>query len=190
MSKLVAAAAAVLALAAPAPAIGSGSDAAITQRSIAGIQLGMTRDQVVATLGKPGASSVGSYDNPGQPEDWTRLEFPKRKMAVYFRHGATGAVLVGTWNAAHRTAAGVGPCSPVAGAKRAYPTTMKPSRWNMQGGKTYAYVLGTSLVLAADGPSTTVTSVALFNGRAPGAHAKGGTLPYAGFIAISERNCG
>src|SRR5262245_54340834 len=108
---LAAALAAVLVAA--VPAVASEGIAAISQRSIAGVQLGMTKAQVVAVLGKPNSSSTGTHDNPGQPEDWARVVFPKRKVAVYFRDGSDGAVLVTTWNGSYKTAAGIGPCAPI-----------------------------------------------------------------------------
>ena len=165
----------------------------VTQHSIAGVRLGMSMAQVRAALGAPTSTQRGTYDDPGQPDDLIRVVSAQRNVATYFRDGRDAAIIVTTWNRAYRTAAGIGPCSSIARAKAAYRTTMRPSGLNTIAGHSYGYVLGKSLLLAADGPpptpSPTVTAIALFEGTAPGTDRKGGTLGYAGFVGISEQNC-
>jgi hypothetical protein len=96
-------------------------------------------------------------------------------------------------------AAGIGPCSTIEEAKSAYGSALKPSRWNTIDGKVYAYLVGKNLLLAANGrpphPSKFVTAVALYDGDGPrndgsGVDEQNGTLPFAGFIALSESTCG
>src|SRR5579862_5532627 len=97
-SRLVAATAVGALAAGIAASASAGPRPTITQTSIAGVELGMTRAQAKAALGKPFQQSVGTFDNPGQPDDWTRLSFPKREVSVYFKQGNLGAIMVTTWN--------------------------------------------------------------------------------------------
>ena len=82
--------------------------------------------------------------------------------------------------------------------KSAYGSALKPSRSNTQEGKIYAYTLGKNLLFALNGrppnPSKHVTAVALYDGDGPhddgrGVDVKDGTLPFAGYIALSESVC-
>ena len=102
-------------------------------------------------------------------------------------------IIITTWNDAFRTAAGVGPCSTIDELKAAYGSRLRPSKFNTQEGKVYAYTVGKNLLFAANGapptPSKYVTSVALYDGSAPGANKPHGSLPFAGFVALSENNC-
>jgi hypothetical protein len=158
-----------------------------SQVSIAGLKLGMTKSQVKAVLGKAVTQS-GTYDNPGQPEGWRALVFPKAEVAAYFEKGRAGAVMVTTWNPAIRNSQGVGPCTKISKLKSIYGGSLKPSQHNIDPqGNVYAYTLGARLMLGADGappnPSKTVTAVGLYNG-------KPGFQGYAGFVTDSEQNCG
>jgi len=85
-SLIVVAAALVLTVAAAAAA-----PHGISQRSIAGVKLGMTKAQVKAILGST-SKRAGTYDNPGQPDGWTALVSVKHKVSVYFEHGSNKAV--------------------------------------------------------------------------------------------------
>lgn len=164
----------------------------ISQSAIAGVRLGMSGAQVIAKLGKPSETRNGTYDNPGQPDGWTALVFAKRKVAVYFQNAPNDlrkAVMVTTWNPAYRTAAGAGPCTPIARLKKLYRSTIKPNPHNKApDGTIYGYVVGKNLDFGADGapptPSHTVTAVGLFN-SAGGDSALG----LAGFVTDSEQNC-
>lgn len=161
----------------------------IAQNSIAGIHLGMTKAQSRARLGTGTTTRQGTYDNPGQPGDWTAIVSDKRKVAVYFVTGADEAVMVTTWNRAYKTAAGAGPCLPIPRLKKLYRSTIKPNPHNTIDGKVYAYAVGKNLIFAADGrppnPSPDVTAVGLYRGD-------GGdeALGFAGFVTDSEPDCG
>ncbi len=187
---LTAGVAALLAVAAALPA-GATRPPAISQSAIAGIKLGMSGAQVIARLGKPSETRNGTYDNPGQPDGWTALVYAKLKVAVYFQNAPNDlrkAVMVTTWNPAYRTAAGAGPCTPIARLKTLYRSTVRPNPHNMIGSTIYGYLVGKNLAFGADGappnPSKRVTAVGLFNGAA-GDSAVG----YAGFVTDSEANC-
>jgi hypothetical protein len=182
--RLVAAICFGLLAAAIAAGMGSaGSSPTITQTSIAGVKLGMTMAQAKATLGKPVQRSAGTFDNPGQPDSWTRLAFPRREVSVYFIQGNPHAVMVTTWNKSDRTAAGIGPCSPRATVKKAYGSTLKQSSHAPAG---FGYTLGSHLFIGYDAmpptPSPTVTAIGLFGPTAG--------LGYATFVTLSDENCG
>jgi hypothetical protein len=165
------------------------SPAAISQTSIAGVKLGMSASAVKTAVGGQAQDGRGTFDNPGQPDNYARVFSPKRKVAAYFEDGSDKAIIVTTWNKAYKTAAGVGPCSTLAQVKAAYRSTLKPSKHNMSpDGKIYGYVVGKNLLFGFDGrePSPTVTAVGLYNGGAP---IKDNTLGFAGFVTLSEPNC-
>jgi hypothetical protein len=134
----------------------------------------MTIPQVKRLLGSPWRQDV--FSAPGYPV----LIFHERKLSVYFDGKKPRAVIVTTWNPAYRTAAGIGPCSTIDDAKRAYGAALRPSRWNTQHGAVYVYTMGD--LLFADADLRTVTAVGLYDSKAPGAQAKGGALAYAGFV--------
>jgi hypothetical protein len=160
-------------------AAASAATVAIGPRTIVGAKLGRSATAYKQLLG----SSV-HLDTPPKgftdPENYTRLVFPKRKMYVYFKDDIDKAVIITTWNKAYKTAAGIGPCSTVAELKQAYGSKLKPSKWSTQNGNTYVYTMGDRLFAAAD--LVHVTAVGLYDSKAPGANKSGGALPYAGFI--------
>jgi hypothetical protein len=165
---------------------------AVSQSSIAGIHLGMTIPQVKRLLGTPWRQDV--FSAPGYPT----LIFHERDVSVYFDGKKPRAIIVTTWNPAYRTAAGVGPCSKLADAKRAFGSALEPSRWNTQHGRVYGYTLGQNLFVAMiethDRISDTIGVVALYDGNGPhddgtGVDVRNGTLPFAGYVALSETTC-
>lgn len=165
-----------------ASAVSAGRAPTITQTSIAGVKLGMTMAQAKAVLGKPVERSVGTFDNPGQPDNWTRLAFTKREVSVYFQQGNPRAVMVTTWNKSDRTAAGIGPCSPRSKVKKAYGSTLKQSKHTDPGG---GYTVGGHLFIGFDSApgvqAPAVTAVGLFGSEAgPG---------FAAFVTLSDENC-
>jgi hypothetical protein len=167
------------------------SPAAISQTSIVGMKLGMSASAVKTAVGGPAQNGRGTFDNPGAPDTYARVFFPKRKVAAYFEDGSDKAIIVTTWNKAYRTAAGVGPCSTLAQVKAAYRSTLKPSKNNISPeGAVFGYRVGKNLLFAFDArpptPSPTVTAVGLYNGGAP---VKDNTLGFAGFVTLSEPNC-
>ena len=126
------------------------------------------------------------------------LIFVHRRQSIYFDSDTRRSIIVTTWNADHRTAAGVGPCSSLDELRSAYGGALKPSPWNTQEGKVYAYTVGENLLFAFNGrppnPSQRVTAVALYDGDGPaddgrGVDVEGGTLPFAAYIALSESVC-
>ena len=112
----------------------------ITQTSIAGAQLGLTR----AAYRKPfgGAPKVAKLEG-----GLTRLDFP-RSASVFFRSSGGGAIGMVVWDEQYRTAARVGPCSTAAQLKRAYGTRLRPFRLQ---GKVVGYRLGRLFFAVEDG---------------------------------------
>ena len=89
---------------------------AIGPHTIAGAKLGKGAAAYKAMLGakvRLETPPTGFHD----PDNYTRLVFPKRKINVYFKDGVDSAIQITTWNKAYKTAAGIGPCSSVAGAQ-------------------------------------------------------------------------
>jgi serine/threonine-protein kinase len=198
--RVVAVAAAVLAAAAVAATVAfesGGTEAtetapAISQSSIAGAHLGVTIPEVKKQFGIGWRQDV--VTGPGFPV----LIFQERQLAVYFDAERSSANIVTTWNPRYRTAAGVGPCSPIADAKAAYGSRFRPSPWNTQKGVVYGYVVKPNLFFTVGGLPGRLRDrigvVALYDGDGPqndgaGVDVRGGTLPFAGFIALSETQC-
>ena len=164
----------------------------MSQSSIAGIQLGMTIPQVKRLLGTPWRQDV--FSAPGYPT----LIFHERDISVYFDGKKPHAIIVTTWNPDYRIAGGVGPCSTLAEAKRAFGNALKPSRWNTQHGRVYGYTVGEEPIPRDDRHDKRVTDtigvVALYDGDGPhddgrGVDVRNGTLPFAGYVALSETTC-
>ena len=164
----------------------------ISQAAIAGATLGQTEEAYKKLYGPGWRSDLLTLPN------FRALIFANRKQSIYFDPDTARGIIVTTWNPDHRTAAGVGPCSSLEALRSAYGSALKPSRWNTQEGKTYAYTVGENLLFAFNGrppnPSKRVTTVALYDGDGPkndgrGVDVKSGTLPFAGYIALSESIC-
>jgi hypothetical protein len=177
----------VVALLVVAVAAGAAAEASlataptITQSSIAGVRLGVTMAQAKALLGKALQRSVGTHDNPGQPDNWIRVASDSREVAVYFEKGDAHAVMVTTWNSSDRTAAAIGPCSPRGTVKKAYGSALKQSSHTDKGG---GYTLGKHLFIGYDsgfGLAPRVTAIGLY---APS------VAEFAAFVTLSEVNCG
>lgn len=180
------AAAFVAALTAAAYSV-AGSSPSISSTSIAGANRGLTTAAYKRLLGGPShleAAKDGSLTGFEQPEGWTRLVFPKRKLQIYF-NGGVKSVVVTTWNKAYKTPAGIGPCSTVEQLKKAYGRKIRPSTFNTQQGNVYVYTMGDLLFAAAN--LTDVTAIGLYDSKAPGASRKGGSLSYAGFVILADQ---
>jgi len=141
--------------------------AAVVAASIAAAKLGLRAAAYEQLLGTPVHRDV--LEN-----DYSRLVFPKRKLSVYFKGKADKGVEITTWNRAHRTAAGVGPCSTVRQLTAAYGTKLRVALEPSSGG-ILAYSLGKLIFAVNDGKH--VTAVALGAGTA------------AVYVALSETPC-
>jgi tRNA A-37 threonylcarbamoyl transferase component Bud32 len=163
-----------------------GATAAISETAISGATLGLDANAYEEHFGKPWSRSLLESGH-------LKLTFTRPKVGVYFKGLTDTAVEMTTWNKAYRTAEGVGPCSTIGQVKRAYGSRLKPSSHNTIAGETYAYTVDRRLIFAFNGPppnpSKRVTAVALYYGDAPGANKNGGSLSYAGFIALTEKSC-
>jgi serine/threonine-protein kinase len=164
----------------------------VTQESIDNVRLGMSMPRVKTLLGVPWRVDVEK--NSGFPV----VIFRNRQLAVYFRGTPARAIIVTTWNPSARTAAGVAPCMKVADALDAYGKAMRPSRWNSQHGRVFGYTIGKNLFAAVAGTfpraAGTIGDLALYDGNGPrndgsGVDVSGGTLPFVGYIALSETMC-
>jgi len=139
------------------------SAATITQTSVAGAKLGLHASAYKQLFGKPVRKDALRF-----PQNWTRLVFTKRKVAVFLP--PTGkAVQVATFNPKDKTARGIGPCSSISQLKAAYGTSLKPSKYSKFGNRVYVYTVGKLLFAAAGrepkpGPSKHVTAIALYSG--------------------------
>jgi hypothetical protein len=137
--------------------------ATIQPTSIAGAKVGLHASAYKRLFGTPVRKDVLRF-----PTNWTRLVFTKRKVAVYFPPNGK-AVEVATWNAADKTARGIGPCSTISRLKAAYGRRLKRSEPSTIGKRVYAYTVGKLIFAAAGhdpkpGPSKHVTAVALYSG--------------------------
>jgi tRNA A-37 threonylcarbamoyl transferase component Bud32 len=166
---------------------------AITQTSIGGARLGLTKPQYKQLFGLPWREDVMSA--PGYPV----VIFHARKLSVYFDGKTPRGIIVTTWNPAYRTAARVGPCSSLHALKDAYGSRLKPSPQNTQHGTVYGWLVRPNLFFAMNGGAKTrpskVAAVAIYDGDGPrndgsGVYGHGGTLAFAGYVALSETPCG
>ena len=164
----------------------------ISQNAIAGATLGHTEESYKQLYGLGWRSDVITEPN------FPVLIFVYRRQSIYFDPDTRRSIIVTTWNPEHRTAAGVGPCSSLEELESAYGSALKPSPWNTQEGKIYAYTVGENLLFAFNGrppnPSKRVTAVALYDGDGPkddgrGVDVQSGTLPFAGYVALNESVC-
>ena len=179
-----------------APAGSTARSPMITPNAIAGARLGLSANAYKHLLGEPyrfEAAKGGDFTLPGfqQPGDYTRIVFPKRKMDVYFAGGIDRAIQITTWNAAYKTAEGVGPCSSSSRLKAAYGHRVKPNPGN--GGRPgdtnpESWTLGRSLVFFYSStvnhraPTSHMTAVSLYDGSEPGWNKPGGPLYVASFV--------
>src|SRR4051812_22235900 len=83
----------------------------ITGASIAKAKLGWTGFQYKAALGTP--SRLDMLEG-----GVARMTFASRKLEVYL-HGGKG-VAIATWNRRYTDGAGIGPCSPIVDAQKAF----------------------------------------------------------------------
>ena len=161
-----------------APAIAAG----ITRNSIAGAKLGLAPSAYKKHFG--GQSLTTWIPLSGH----SRLVFPDRAVAVYFKGLTDTGVEITTWNRTYKTAVGIGPCSTIKELKKAYGKRLKPSKFNTQHGNVFAWTVGKSLLFASN-QGGHVEVIALYYGGAPESDQPGGSLSYAGYIALDEAGC-
>jgi hypothetical protein len=165
--------------------VASAGTLAITQQSIGGAKLGLSERTYKKLLGKPNFKQP--VDDPwGRPSHWSRLVFAR--LSVYFAPKRIRGTVITTWDKGYKTAAGLGPCSTLSELKLAYGNRLKPSKFNTQHGVVFAYTLGKNLIFASENHSY-VQTVGLYNGSDPHVGQPGGSLSWAGWITLSERDC-
>ena len=127
---------------------------------------------------------VGWREDLFVPPHYPVLYYFDRGIGIYFERAGGGSIIMTTWNRHYRTAAGVGPCTPISTLKAVYGNALRASPWNSQHGKVFAYLIG-HLIFAANGPaghpSPTVTSVGIYRNIPPA---------YATFVTLNEPSCG
>ena len=163
----------------------SGASApAITQTSIAGVELG--RPQAFYTQRFGGYKQITLTEvSPPIPG----FTFGRFQVGVYFRADPERADIITTWNRQHRTAAGIGPCSTIDEMKRAYGESVQPNPHGVStDGKTVPqWVVGPNLMFAANDRGT-ISAVALYRGLLPST-ARNPRRGWAGFVADVETPC-
>jgi hypothetical protein len=169
---------AIAALVAGVPAVLAGSYASITPDAIAGANVGLTHAAYRSIFGKP--VLVEQLEN-----DYSRLVFTKPKVEVYFHGSVDAGVAVGTWNRAHRTASGIGPCSTVHALKSAYRGRLT----RVVVGRSFAgYRLGRLVFAIAPGQPGEIGAISLVSSSTPlfvaiATAARTGPCPPANLIA-------
>ena len=119
-----------------------------------------------------------------EPPNYSVLTENTRNLSAYFIGTSDKTVELTTWNAADRTAEGIGPCSTLAELKNAYGARLKPSPYNTHNGIVFAWTLGKHLVFAmepvpAGRHPTVVRSVGLYDNP----------LMWASFNASNDGPC-
>ena len=118
----------------------------ISQTAIAGATLGQTEQAYKQLYGPGWRSDILTLPN------FRALIFVHQGQSIYFDPDTGRSIIVTTWNPEHRTSAGVGPCSSLQELEAAYGSALKPSRWNTQEGKIYAYTVGPELAVRVQRP--------------------------------------
>ena len=164
----------------------------ITQMAIAGAPLGRPASYYFEHFGPLVHSLAGVVDFP-------TLTFGTPQVAVYFPRQRTAipapgrrAQIITTWNRSYRTAVGIGPCSTVAAAKRAYGARWKPSPhgivWKHTGGVHSAYVVGKNLIFEITPDGQRVLAVGLYEGDGPQSEIDS-PQGYANFVTANQGPC-
>jgi hypothetical protein len=123
---------AVVCVAVPA-ALAAGGNRLITESAIGGGSLGQTRAAYAAAYGSP-------LRTDRLEGNLTRVVY-RQRVEVYFRSGSAAGIAVVVAGSAFRTGKGVGPCSPAAAVRAAYPGSARVPL----AGPEYAYRLGSRL---------------------------------------------
>jgi hypothetical protein len=160
----------------------------ISQSSIAGVSLGLQRSDYERLFGRKALQGIyrapetlkGIYG--ASRVSLSYLDWYGHRFAAYFGPAGGGAILIDTWNKAYRTAAGVGPGTPVARLKAVYGERLRQSPLMAPD----AYELGSHLVFAVDENDAYVSSVALYRGPTRQYRYRNGVgLPFAADVARS-----
>lgn len=159
-----------------------GSRPQITESSIAGARLGHPPAYYKQLLGRSEASTTPGVNFP-------RLEFTGRDVVVYFPARGKPAHIIGTWNPAYRTAAGIGPCSTLVDARNAYGPRWQPSPDGASFANVHsAYVVGNNLIFeTTDG--TTISAIGLYQGD-PANTGRDSPQAFANYVTANEPSCG
>jgi Protein kinase domain len=151
----------------------------ITERAIAGAPLGRLPKYYEKHFG-PYRASIASGPN------YPTLAFQTPGVAVYFPKRDRPAHIITTWNKAYRTAAGIGPCSTLAAAARAYGARWKPSPHGIvfkhSHGIHSAYIVGHDLIFETQNRRT-ISAVGLYHGGDDHPQA------WANYITANETAC-
>nr|MBA2293655.1 serine/threonine protein kinase [Actinomycetota bacterium] len=181
---LAAAAAAFAAFVATRGETSTAGAPAITQTSIAGVELGRPRAFYQQRFGSNKELVLTEWDPP-----IPGLTFGSHEVGVYFRADPERADIITTWNRGHRTAAGIGPCSTIDAMKQAYGGAVQPNPHGMSpdGRTVHQWVVGPNLMFATQ-DQRTVSAVALYRGSLPNT-ARDARRGWAGFVAAVETPC-
>ena len=157
---------------------------AITQTSIAGVELGRTKAFYNQRFGGYKELVLTEWDPP-----IPGLSFGQPEVAIYFRENPRRADILTTWNRQHRTAAGIGPCSTIAEMKKAYGEAVQPSpHGTSPDGKTvHSYVVGRNLIFVTQ-DQRTISAVGLYRGTLPNTE-RSDRQGWANFVAAVETPC-
>jgi hypothetical protein len=131
--------------------VSSSPSRTITQRSIGGARLALSRQAYVRMFGTPRVNRL--------EKDLMSLVFTKRGLEVYLRGNA--GVAVSTSSSTFRTSAGIGPCSSVSALRAAYGGQLR--ELPTPSGPVSLYRLG-ALVFRIDEPRRRVGAVTLGRG--------------------------
>jgi hypothetical protein len=150
----------------------------ITPRGFVNAPLGLRSTEYKAIFG------VGWREDIFVMPHFPVLYYFDRGIGIYFKKPGGESIIMTTWNKHYRTAAGVGPCTPIRVLKNVYGNALQPSPDSTVGGKVYAYTVG-HIIFGDNGPpgrpSTRVTSVGVYRGT---------TLGFAAFVTLNEPTCG
>jgi serine/threonine-protein kinase len=160
----------------------------ITQTAIHGARLGLLAsayERLLVPRGiTPGFGRAKDLDS-----GYTSIWFGRRKVAVYFAPGTKRGTILTTWNAAYRTAAGIGPCSTIEAMQKAYGDAVHPT-WagtDPKTGTIWSWAVGDNLLFNSENHRT-ITAVALYNGD-PAHTRHNSPQAWANYISANERWC-
>jgi hypothetical protein len=160
----------------------------ITQSAIHGARLGLPASAYKRLLIPP-AITPGFGRAKDLDSGYTSIWFGQRKVAVYFAPGSKRGTILTTWNAAYRTAAGIGPCSTIEAMKKAYGDAVHPT-WagtDPKTGTIWSWAVGDNLLFNSENHRT-ITAVALYKGD-PAHTRHNSPQSWANYISANERWC-